>query len=92
MFIHIGNNHVIQSNNIIAIIDRNMITSSTITEQMMAAAEQEGKVVGPVIDAKSVVLATDFIYYSSLSVVTLKKRASMISTISKLDDYTEEIE
>jgi hypothetical protein len=36
-------------------------------------------------------ITKDFVYYSTLSVTTLKKRASMISTIDKLDDFSEEI-
>lgn len=92
MFIHIGNANVIQSENIISIIDRNIITSSTIMEEMMTIAKKQSKVLGPAVDAKSVVITTDVIYYSSLSVPTLKKRASMISTINKLEDYSDELE
>ncbi|MFD1040324.1 extracellular matrix regulator RemB [Virgibacillus byunsanensis] len=92
MFIHIGNDNVVQSKDIISIIDRNLLTSSTIMEEMMVIATKKDKVNGPKGDAKSVVITRDYIYYSPLSVSTLKKRASMISTISKLDDYSDEIE
>ncbi|MBT2217222.1 DUF370 domain-containing protein [Virgibacillus dakarensis] len=92
MFIHIGNDTVIQSKDVITIIDRNVITSSSVMEEMMHHAKKEEKVVGDTADTKSVVVTSDYIYFSSLSVSTLKKRASMISTISKLDDYAEELE
>ncbi|MEW9675355.1 extracellular matrix regulator RemB [Lentibacillus sp. L22] len=92
MFIHIGNDTVIQSKDVVTIIDRNVVTSSSIMEEMMNAAKQTDKIAGDPDESKSVVVTTDYIYYSSLSVSTLKKRASMISTISKLDDYVEEIE
>lgn len=92
MFIHIGNANVIQTENIITIIDRNVISSSTIMEEMVDAAKKQGKIGGPMAEAKSVVITNDIIYFSSLSVPTLKKRASMISTISKLEDYTDEPE
>ncbi|MFC3041034.1 extracellular matrix regulator RemB [Virgibacillus xinjiangensis] len=91
MFIHIGNDHVIQSNDVIAILDFHLISSSSIMEEMVTEWAVQKKVLGPMEDAKSVMITKDIIYYSQLSVSTLKKRASMISTISKLDDYSEEI-
>ncbi|WP_099158964.1 extracellular matrix regulator RemB [Virgibacillus ndiopensis] len=92
MFIHIGNDTVIQSKDVISIIDRNVISSSSIMEEMMTNAEKNNMVKGPIDDSKSVVITNDQIYYSSLSVPTLKKRTSMMSMISKLDDYSDEIE
>ncbi|MFD2761353.1 extracellular matrix regulator RemB [Lentibacillus juripiscarius] len=92
MFIHIGNDNVIQSKDVISIIDRNVVTSSSIMEEMMENATIRKKVFGPTDEAKSVVVTAEEIYYSSLSVSTLKKRASMISTISKLDDYSDELD
>ncbi|MFC4024174.1 extracellular matrix regulator RemB [Oceanobacillus longus] len=91
MFIHIGNGNVIQSEEIIAIIDCNLISSSVIIDEMMTASKREKKVIGPKKDAKAVMITKDYIYYSTLSVSTLKKRSSIISTINKLDDYSEEI-
>ncbi|SHG81357.1 extracellular matrix regulator RemB [Ornithinibacillus halophilus] len=90
MFIHIGNGNVIRSKDIVSIIDQNVITSSTIMEEMLK--ENKQIIVGPTVDVKSVVITGKIIYYSTLSVSTLKKRASMISTISKLEDYSDEIE
>ncbi|WP_284140673.1 MULTISPECIES: extracellular matrix regulator RemB [unclassified Virgibacillus] len=90
MFIHIGNDNVIHSNEIVTIIDRNIISSSSIMEEMITANKKS--IVGPEKNAKSVVITTAYIYFSTLSVSTLKKRASMISTISKLDDYSTELE
>ncbi|ASK61759.1 DUF370 domain-containing protein [Virgibacillus phasianinus] len=92
MFIHIGNDNVIQSKDVVSIIDRNIISSSSIMEEMIERATKAKLIVTPKEEAKSVVITNDYIYFSSLSVATLKKRASMISTISKLDDYTDELE
>ncbi|NBJ69782.1 MULTISPECIES: extracellular matrix regulator RemB [Clostridia] len=91
MFIHIGNDYVIHSNDVIAIIDYHLISSSTIMEEFMSAAYTNHKIKGPQEEAKSIMITKDQIYYSSLSVSTLKKRASMISTISKLDDFSDDI-
>ncbi|WP_096272250.1 extracellular matrix regulator RemB [Paucisalibacillus globulus] len=90
MFIHIGNENVIRSKDIVSIIDYNIISSSTIMDEMMTA--NQDIIIGPVEDAKSVVITNDHLYLSTLSVATLKKRASMMSTISKLDDYSDELE
>ena len=89
MFIHIGNDNVVQSKDVISIINRNIISSSSIMEEMIGRATKTQSIVTPEEESKSVVITTDLIYFSSLSVATLKKRASMIGTISKLDDYTE---
>lgn len=88
MFIHIGNGNVIQTNDIVSIIDQDIISSSVVMEEMM----NNIKVIGPSEEAKSLVITDDVTYFSPLSVATLKKRASMISTISKLEDYTDDIE
>lgn len=92
MFIHIGNDNVIQSKDVVSIIDRNIISSSSIMEEMIQRASKAKKIIAPTEETKSVVITKELIYFSSLSVGTLKKRASMISTISKLDDYSDEKE
>lgn len=91
MFIHIGNDTVIHSSDVVAIIDYHLISSSTIMEELMTESLKEKRVAGPVEHAKSVMITKEMMYYSTLSVSTLKKRASMISTISKLDDFSDEI-
>jgi len=90
LFIHIGNENVIQSKDIISIIDYNIVSSSTIMTEMMNNSKDT--VIGPVEEAKSLVITKNQMYASTLSVVTLKKRASMTSTISKLDDYSSDLE
>lgn len=91
MFIHIGDGNVIHSDEIIAIIDYSLISSSTIMDEMMTTAKQTKKVIGPKTNTKSIMITKDLIYCSNLSVNTLKKRSSITSTINKLDDYVEEI-
>lgn len=90
MFIHIGNGNVIRASHIITIIDASIISSSRITEEMLAG--NSDKVVGSMEQSKSAVITNDKIYYSTLSVSTLKKRASITSTISNIDDYSDDLE
>lgn len=90
MFIHIGDDHVIQSDDVIGMIDYSLVSSSTINEEMLSELQKKEQVIIAEDDTpKAVVITTEKIYYSSLSVLTLKKRASMISTISNLEDYSE---
>ncbi|SES14929.1 protein of unknown function [Gracilibacillus ureilyticus] len=93
MFIHIGDDHVIQSENVVAIIDYSLISSSTINDEMLQQLnEKKQTVVSDESAVKSIVVTTNKVYYSPLSVLTLKKRASMISTISKLENYSDNSE
>ncbi|WP_163539648.1 extracellular matrix/biofilm biosynthesis regulator RemA family protein [Gracilibacillus sp. YIM 98692] len=90
MFIHIGDDHVIQSKDVVAIIDYSLVTSSTINEEMLTGLKEKQQTVTTDEDiTKAIVVTSDKVYYSPLSVLTLKKRASMISTISKLEDYSD---
>ncbi|KAB8136270.1 DUF370 domain-containing protein [Gracilibacillus oryzae] len=93
MFIHIGDDHVIQSENVVAIIDYSLVNSSTINDEMLQELNNKNMVVTADDSVtKSIVVTPDKVYYSPLSVLTLKKRASMISTISKLEDYSDNSE
>lgn len=92
MFIHLGNDHVIQSKNIISIIEEGVISSSSIMEEMIDNLQKKSHVYGSIKNAKSVVITSENVYFSSLSVPTLKKRAKMTDTISKLKDYSDEID
>ncbi|GAA5416566.1 hypothetical protein Pryu01_01601 [Paraliobacillus ryukyuensis] len=91
MFIHIGGDNVIRSEEVVSIIDYAFVSSSTINDEMIANQRQANNVLDlHQEETKSVVITTDRIYYSPLAVLTLKKRANMIATISKLDDYSSE--
>jgi regulator of extracellular matrix RemA (YlzA/DUF370 family) len=91
MFIDIGNGNVIRSVDIIAIIDYELISSSVILEKMIEGEKEDNRLKGPSVQTKSVMITRNYTYYSTLSVGTLKKRASMQATINHLDDYTDEI-
>lgn len=90
MFIHIGNNNVIRSRKIVSILDFSIIASSSIMEEMIQEKKKRKKIKGPLSSAKSVVITNDLIYYSSLSVPTLKKRSGFNSVIKKFENYYKE--
>lgn len=89
MFIHIGNDNVIRSREIVLILDYEVITSSTFMEEMMEKNRQLKKVKQLSPDVKSAIFTEDHIYLSPLTVSTLKKRSSISAMISKLKKYTE---
>ncbi len=93
LFIHIGEDHVIQSKDVVAIIDRELLTSSSINDEMLMNLRKEKKVVETDYEiAKSIVITTDYVYFSSLSVNTLKKRSQLATTLNKLEDYSDAFE
>ncbi|MFQ3546312.1 DUF370 domain-containing protein [Halobacillus rhizosphaerae] len=93
MFIHIGDDHVIQSKDVVAIIDQSLMSSSSIIEEMIFNQRKNKRVVETEENnAKAIVVTNDIIYFSPLSVFTLKKRANMMSTLNKLEDFSEEME
>lgn len=69
-----------------------MVDSSPIIEEMITHHQKSGKLIGSKKEAKSIVITPDEIYYSPLAIPTLKKRDSIISMISGLDDYSNESE
>src|SRR5699024_1986290 len=91
MFIHIGNDHVIRSRDIVTIINYDMVESSTITDKIMGQMGNVDKIEGIEEEAKSIIVTVDQIYYCTLSVTTLKKRSSIRSMLQKFKNYTEKI-
>lgn len=90
MFIHIGEDHVIESGDVISIIDYELLNSSSIVEEMIQNQRLNQRVFeSPNAEAKSIVVTKDYIYFSPLSVFTLKKRANMTSTLNNIEDFAE---
>jgi extracellular matrix regulatory protein B len=76
LYIHLGDNFVVPSKEVVTILDRQSSQSSSIVTEFLE--KQEDKIVqlshG---EAKSIVVTMDKIYYSPLSSSTLKKRAQI---------------
>ncbi|MCP3026923.1 extracellular matrix regulator RemB [Halobacillus sp. A5] len=93
MFIHIGDDHVIQSKDVVSIIDHTLLSSSSIIEEMIFNQRKNKRVVETdENEAKAIVITKDYIYFSPLSVYTLKKRANMMTSLNRLEDYSDETE
>ena len=92
MFIHIGDDHLIRSRDIITIVEIDVITSSTVMEEMLTIYKENNRLIGSKEDAKSVIITDQKIYYSQLAVLTLKKRSSIVSMLSQTKEYVDELD
>lgn len=87
MFVHIGDDNIIRTEEVVAMIDYSLFSSSTIIEEMIFNQRKQNNVTESAYDeAKSIVITIDHIYFSSLSVLTLSKRAQLENTLDNLDD------
>ncbi|MGM8215770.1 extracellular matrix regulator RemB [Bacillaceae bacterium W0354] len=90
LFIHIGDENVIRSEEVVSILDYSLFDSSTIIQEMIFQQRKKGNVSEAAYeDAKSIVITVDHIYFSSLSVPTLNRRAQLSYKLDKVDDLTE---
>lgn len=78
MFIHLGDDVIVNTKDIVAILDRQILTSSTIANDFLM--NQNNKVIelshG---ETKSIIITVNGIYFSPFASHTLKKRALPIS-------------
>lgn len=76
MYIHLGDNHVVPSKEVVMILDRQSSQDSSIVDEFFK--KQRDKIVQLASnDAKSIIITLDKIYFSPLSSSTLKKRAQV---------------
>lgn len=74
MYIHLGDNFVVPSKEVVMILDRQSSLDSSIVTEFLK--KQEDKIVQLTNgEAKSVIVTMNKIYFSPLSSSTLKKRA-----------------
>jgi len=74
MFIYIGNDHVVESDSIIAILDYELIYSSKRLNEVLDRHREIDRIYGMEEEAKSIIITVDSIYYSPFSTYTLKNR------------------
>lgn len=76
MYVHIGGDRMVEAGSIIAILDADILTVSSVTRQMFSHLKGQGKVedLAPG-ERKSLVLTTDRLWVSPIASVTLARRA-----------------
>ncbi|MCH1626793.1 extracellular matrix regulator RemB [Fredinandcohnia quinoae] len=88
MFIHLGENIIVRSTDVITILDRQLLKSSSIVNEFLEA--QKDKIVELANEnTKSVIVTVDHVYFSPLSSSTLKRRAQHVSELEA--SFEEEI-
>lgn len=87
MFIHLGENIVIQTKDIIAIIDGDLLAKSSILSEFIHLNNKKSNIIeisnGTV---KSIIVTKDKIYFSPLSTVTLKRRSQYVSELELIGE------
>ncbi|TCS80828.1 uncharacterized protein DUF370 [Tepidibacillus fermentans] len=77
MFIHIGGDSVVRAKEVVAIIDVSNQEVTKKAKSFIQKMEQKHPIIRiSETDVKSIVVTTNYIYYSPISSVTLKKRAN----------------
>jgi len=90
LFIHIGDENVIRSEEVIAILDYSLFHSSTIIQELIFKQREKGNVIdSDYEEAKSIVITIDKIYFSSLSVPTLNRRSHLSYMLENVDDTAD---
>lgn len=85
MFLHLGNDHMVDIKNIVAILDIENSSTSKITREFLAVAGKAKRVITCSYDMpKSFIVTldkdfTELIYISAISSETLKKRYKLIT-------------
>ena len=74
MYLHIGDDILVHTDEIVAILDKKLLDSSPILEEFL---QQKAEITLHLAkkSIKSIVVTTKYVYYSPLASVTLKKRA-----------------
>lgn len=77
MYIHLGGEKVISSNELVAIFDISIEKSSKISKQFVSHAQKTKNVIQiGEEEAKSIIVTKQAVYYSPISSATLKKRSN----------------
>lgn len=82
MFIHLGGDVMVKEDEVIAIFDiKTEEASEKTAEFLKRAGENKKTIVIDREDTKSFVVTIEYLYYSPISSLTLKKRASFVENL-----------
>lgn len=84
MFLHVGGDFVVPTDNIIAIIDANLVEIAPVTREFIELAKSEKKITDITNgNPKSYVLTNEKIIASPISSLTLQKRGNFLNSLEK---------
>lgn len=87
MFIFIDNELPIETERVIAILDYQLLKTSSKLLNLMEQKRKEHLLFGIENGAKSIVITDKELYFSPLSTITLKKREHFFSPINQIENY-----
>ncbi len=87
MFIEIDDEHVIRSEKVITILDIQLTKTSIKLKNLLKYKKEHNELMGESETGKSIIVTDKYIYYSSQSPLTLKKRFNRNEIIKKIDNY-----
>ena len=90
MYIHLGGEKIIRTDELVAIFDVSIEKNSKLTRQFIdhAAKEKQVQVIGEE-ESKSLIVTVDKIYFSPISSTTLKRRAEQTGLHSWIKEEGE---
>lgn len=84
MFIHIGADYVVRSQDVVMILDSQLAIGSEVNRDFIRKARDEGKMVEMENEeCKSYIITRNQIYCSPISSLTLKRRAKFVSRLER---------
>jgi regulator of extracellular matrix RemA (YlzA/DUF370 family) len=78
MYLHVGQDTMVATDSIVAIVSRDLLDTSKDVRDLYARMRSEGKVTGHLDDAKSLVVTSTGIILSAISPYTLMRRADRL--------------
>ncbi len=78
MYLHVGQDTMVATDSIVAIVSRDLLDTSKDVRDLYARMRSEGKVAGNLEDAKSLVVTSTGIILSTISAYTLMRRADRL--------------
>ncbi len=88
MFIDIDDEHVIQAQKVLTVLDINLLDTSSKLKEFIDKKIEAELVVGQETDSKSLIITDEYVYFSPYSTVTLTKRFNMSQIINNLESYS----
>lgn len=88
MYINLDDHYSVDSQNIVLMIDIQLVDSSEKMRTFIEQSELNDQLHGSAVEAKSIVITDDNVYYSPYSTISLKKRLNKFSIINKLENYS----
>lgn len=87
MFIDIDDEHVIQAQKVLTILDVNLLDTSSKLKVFIEEKTNQALVVGRNSQSKAIIVTDEYVYFSPYSTVTLTKRFNMSQIINNLESY-----